>query len=154
MEFFPIPLKKVHQGIIFMQETRSTESDLISWKSEWQGALILNHGTRNSQGTLIAFTTNLNCKIINKYFDSEGRFQLVTIEYENQKILLVSIYNENVESKQVILLKNLNEKLSNILDIWDYEILIGGDWNFILNKKLDADGGSPSLKLSSIAELV
>ena len=30
---------------------------------------------------------------------------------------------------------------------------MGGDWNFILDKKLDADGGNPSLKLSSISEL-
>ena len=38
-------------------------------------------------------------------------------------------------------------------DILEHKIIMGGDWNFIRNKKLDADGGNPSLKLSSIAEL-
>ena len=31
-------------------------------------------------------------------------------------------------------------------------MLWGGDWNFILDKKLDAYGGNPALKLNSIAE--
>ena len=32
-------------------------------------------------------------------------------------------------------------------------MIIGGDWNFILDKNLDAEGGNSLLKLSSIAEL-
>ena len=31
-------------------------------------------------------------------------------------------------------------------------LLLWGDWNFILDKKLDAYGGNPALKLNSIAE--
>ena len=65
----------------------------------------------------------------------------------------LNIYNENIESKQVLLLKKLNTLMESFSDILEHEIIMGGDWNFIRNKKLDADGGNPSLKLSSIAEL-
>ena len=37
-------------------------------------------------------------------------------------------------------------------DINEYSIVMGGDWNFILDKDLDAYGGNPRLKLNSIAE--
>ena len=70
-----------------------------------------------------------------------------------RKLLLVNLYNENVEHKQVTLLKKLHDGLETYNDIFEFEIIIGGDWNFILDKKLDADGGNPLLKLSSIAEL-
>ena len=32
-------------------------------------------------------------------------------------------------------------------------MIIGGDWNFVLDKQLDTFGGNPSLKMSSISEL-
>ena len=43
--------------------------------------------------------------------------------------------------------------MMEVLDPLDFEILIGGDWNFIFDKKLNAYGGNPSLKLNSIAEV-
>ena len=42
--------------------------------------------------------------------------------------------------------------LENFEGINDFSIVIGGDWNFILDKDLDAYGGNPKLKLNSIAE--
>ena len=36
---------------------------------------------------------------------------------------------------------------------FEYEIVLGGDFNFIFDKNLDAYGGNPSLKLNSIAEV-
>ena len=64
-----------------------------------------------------------------------------------------SIYNENTEREQIILLKKLNVLLESFSDILEHDIIMGGDWNFILDKKLDAYGGNPLLKLSSIAEI-
>ena len=43
--------------------------------------------------------------------------------------------------------------LENFENIHDYEIVMGGDWNLIFNKDLDAKNGNPALKLQSIAEL-
>ena len=57
------------------------------------------------------------------------------------------MYNNNIEKEQVETSKKL------IFDDINYfSIVIGGDWNFILDKDLDAYGGNPKLKLNSIAE--
>ena len=145
--------EKLKSGFIFMQETHSIQNDLVEWQNEWGSKMILNHGCGNSRGTLIAFSSDFDCKILKNISDDEGRLQLCSIEHNGKKLLLVNIYNENTESKQVLLLKKLNTLMECFSDILEHEIIMGGDWNFIRNKKLDADGGNPSLKLSSIAEL-
>ena len=42
--------------------------------------------------------------------------------------------------------------MNTFSDINDYSIVVGGNWNFILDKDKDAYGGNPKLKLNSIAE--
>jgi len=68
------------------------------------------------------------------------------------KFLAVNLYNNNIEKDQVNTLKKLDGLLTNFPNLDQYSIIMGGDWNFILDKKLDAYGGSPKLKLNSIAE--
>ena len=65
--------------------------------------------------------------------------------------MIVNVYNNNIEKNQVETLKKLDSFLSNFENINDYSFVIGGDWNFILDKDLDAYGGNPKLKLNSIA---
>ena len=67
--------------------------------------------------------------------------------------MLINIYNENNEKDQIELLQKLENQLSTYNCV-ENNIIIGGDWNFIMDKHLDAEGGNPQLKLSSIAELV
>ena len=145
--------EKLKNGFAFFQETHSSENSCLSWRQDWKGDLIYNHGTSNSRGTLIAFSENFEYKLVDQYADNEGRLQICSIVHDNRKFLLVNLYNENIEHKQVALLKKLHDRLETYTDIFEYEIIIGGDWNFILDKKLDAEGGNPPLKLSSIAEL-
>ena len=145
--------EKLKNGFAFFQETHSSEDSCLSWRQDWRGEMLFNHGTSNSRGTLIAFSENFEYNLVDHYADNEGRLQMCSIVHDNRKLLLVNLYNDNTEQKQVAILKKLHERLETFADILEHEIIVGGDWNFILDKKLDADGGNPLLKLSSIAEL-
>ena len=136
-----------------LQETHSTEFEKQKWNEDWNSKMLFNHGTSNSKGTLIAFSKNLDYKIIKYDDDKDGRIQICSILIDGKKKLIVNIYNENIESKQIILLKKLNCLLENFNSLLDHAIILGGDWNFIFDKHLDASGGNPQLKLSSIAEI-
>ena len=57
-----------------------------------------------------------------------------------KKLLIVNIYNPNNENPQVELLKLLFEKLDEVPNILEHEIVIGGDWNCILDRNLDSNG--------------
>ena len=87
-------------GVAFFQETHSIESDILLWKKEWNGNLFINHGTSNSRGVMIALSSELECEIVKYDCDDEGRMQILSLNYENEKFLLVNIYNENTEQKQ------------------------------------------------------
>ena len=143
----------IKKGFAFFQETHSVENDYVSWKTEWDGDILLNNGSSNSRGTMIAFTKTFEYQQLKYASDSEGRIQLCSILHNDEKLLLINVYNENTEQNQITLLKKLYTLLENFNNILDHEIIMGGDWNFILDNHLDAEGGSKALKLSSISEL-
>ena len=66
--------------------------------------------------------------------------------------MVVNVYNNNIEKDQIETLKKIDSLLKTFDDINEYSIVMGGDWNFILDKDLDAYGGNPRLKLNNIAE--
>jgi len=152
-KIFSYTKEKVKKGIILLQETHSETNDYTKWKHEFDGDIFLNHGSTNSKGTLIALTKNFNYKKISYNSDNDGRIQILTLIYEEKKYLIVNIYNENIESKQVILLKKLYEMLNEIHDILDFEIICGGDLNFFFDDKIDAEGGKKEMKIASISEI-
>ena len=141
-------------GVAFFQETHSIESDILLWKKEWNGNLFINHGTSNSKGVMIALSSELECEILKYDCDEEGRLQILSLNYENEKFLLVNIYNENTEQKQIDLIIKLLTKLENFGELGDHKLIFGGDWNFIFNIDLDANRGSPTLKRKTIAEVI
>ena len=72
---------------------------------------------------------------------------------EDSPYLHINFYNANRQNEQLKALQNLNDIISGIQLESDTRFIFGGDFNIIYDVKLDADGGSPSLKLSSISKL-
>ena len=153
IKIFNYVKEKVFKGIVMLQETHSSIKDVKQWENEWDGDILQNHGTSNSRGVLIAFTKDFEKKILKYERDENGRIQVLSFEYNKECYLLVNIYNPNTESEQVKTLKQIDTILQKFDNIHEHNIIIGGDWNFILDKDLDARGGNPLLKLKSIAEL-
>ena len=143
----------VKSGIIMFQETHSIEEDLETWTNELGMKTFLNHGSSASRGTLMAVTKDLQDNI-GKYFDDKnGRLQFLTLNINDEKFLFINIYNANTEIDQIEVLNKLNENLSNIENILEYNIVCAGDWNFYKDISLDTYGGNPKLKIKSIALL-
>ena len=49
--------KIFNDGIIFLQETHSSESSQNEWYNDFQGETYFSHGTTNSCGVMKGFTT-------------------------------------------------------------------------------------------------
>ena len=122
--------EKVKKGFIFLQETNSIGNDILDWQNDWGGTMILNSGNSNSRGTLMAFTPDFDYKILKHITDDDGRIQICSIMFDERKLLLVNIYNENIEQKQVTLLKKLDVLLESFSDVQDHEIIMGGRLEF------------------------
>ena len=74
--------------------------------------VFLNHAESNARGTAI-LSKNVNFSVNSYQTDDDGRLQMLSVNLEgfSKKKVLINIYAPNVESTQVILLKNLNTLL-------------------------------------------
>ena len=91
--------------------------------------------------------------MINQYVDDGGRFIVLNTLIEDSPVVLINYYAPNEEKDQLKVLDDLNHILDNI-DISEDTVLVwGGDFNVIFDIGLDADGGSPKLKLKSICKV-
>ena len=145
---------KIHNGIIFLQETHSTPECEEKWKKEWGGEIYFSHGSSNSTGAAIFFSKKFNMDIVKSSIDTSGRIVILEIIFNDDKYLLINIYNDNTETDQ---LKTL-DILDKLLDEHDVDgdccPIFGGDFNVIFDTLLDASGGKPTLKKRSIAKII
>ena len=141
-------------GCVLMQETHSASGDENKWASEWKGKIYQNHGSSNARGVAIGFSDNWDFEEKKYIHDNDGRLQLLSFKYKDKLYMLINIYNNNIESEQVVTLKKLDSLLGNFENLSEHIFIIGGDWNFVQDLNLDTVGGNPSLKLHSIAEFI
>ena len=137
-QIFNFCKEKGKNGIVLLQETHSSVKDVRKWKKEWGSDIYLNHGSSNSRGTLIAFPKGFEKKVLRYIDDKNGRIQILTFEHAKKKFLVVNVYNNNIEKDQIETLKKIDSLLQTFDDINEYSIVMGGDWNFIFDKDLDA----------------
>ena len=91
---------------------------------------------------MIAKKTQL--KIIDCRKDAEGRLILLEIEYEGDRLLLVNIYTPNIDQPQYF--ANIDFYLAQ----FDHEnIIIGGDFNCVLDTEKDKVGGKQNMHTKS-----
>ena len=79
---------------------------------------------------------------------------ILEVEIENENYLLINLYNANTETEQLKTLNILSTLLEQIQNIGEKSIILGGDFNFYCNEKLETSGGSPLLKKQSISKFL
>ena len=108
---------------------------------------------QTAEESLLHFERPSIYKVINQYVDDGGRFIVLNTLIEDSPVVLINYYAPNEEKDQLKVLDDLNHILDNI-DISEDTVLVwGGDFNLIFDIGLDADGGSPKLKLKSICKV-
>ena len=144
------------KGIIFMQETHSFKTCENKWANQFGRGnkhIVFSHGTSDSRGVLIASREASTYKVINQYVGDGGRFIVLNTLIEDSPVVLINYYAPNEERDQLKVLNDLNHIVDNT-DISEDTVLVwGGDFNLIFDIGLDADGGSPKLKLKSTCKV-
>ena len=104
-----------------------------------------SHGASDSSGVCIGFTKKMDAKFEKNYCDNNGRIIIIDLILDDEKYLLINLYNANTESEQLDTINCLNNLLSNHNLDGDYKPIFTGDLNFIFDTNLDALGGNPTL---------
>ena len=141
-------------GVIFLQETHSSVKDEKLWNDEFEGQLFFSHGKTNSCGAAISFVSTKALNILNITHDNLGRILVIKVKINDSVFVLINIYNDNTESEQLHTLNNLVNILETIKDIQNKCVVLGGDFNVILNPSLDLEGGKPVIEKRTIGKLI
>ena len=74
-----------HRGVLYLQETHSTDRLLHTWENDFNCKIFASHGSTSKAGVAILIPNELPHKINEMITDSEGRYVIVDLTvYEEQ----------------------------------------------------------------------
>ena len=120
-------------NIYFLQETHLRERDLAYHRASWGLEMFLAGHDSNRGGCAILLNNNFEYKVINVESDPNGHYIIIQMESCNKKFVLVTVYGPSA-GDNFTFFNDLNTKL---LSYRDELIIIGGDWNCVLNPTID-----------------
>jgi len=120
-----------------LQETHSTPNSEKNWMDDWGNKnIIFSHGTSNSRGVGILFKDSCDVDITKCFHDDDGRFIILDVVLNNQKITIINVYGPNKD--EPLFFESIHRKMN---DFECESIIWGGDFNCVLDIMMDKKGG-------------
>jgi exonuclease III len=135
-------LKKQRASIFFLTETYITKEMVNDINKDWDGpnyhSFGIPHPNGASKGASIFVKKETSFKFLNMKESGDGRKLIINCELENSKFSLIVIYAPNTKTERI--------NFFNDVKCWMREfdlhtIIMGGDFNTIMDKSLDKKGG-------------
>ena len=104
--------------------------------------MFFSHGSSHSRGVLVLVRDNLDFQMRSIKVDSQGRYVFLEVSIQDSPYFLLNIYAPNKCSEQCTFFKEISEILKAARTEQDYPIIVGGDFNVILDPDLDGRGGN------------
>lgn len=124
-----------------LQEAHCTEKSPEDWAAESGYTALFSSLVSNKVGVAILFNNNLSFKILRQLCDKEGRYIIVDLEVGELTLTLCNIHAPNTDDPAFF--KNVSKQM---LSFKCDEIIIGGDFNFVLDVSKDKTGGKPTTR--------
>ena len=147
-------LKQQQISVCLLQETHLPSNNKHIYEDEWGGQAFFSGISSNSAGVCILINPTITPTIIQYEDIVPGRLQAMEINIENKNVTILNIYGPNEDN--VILF----DKLSSYLSLNNHQsFIIGGDFNTVLDYKIDKKNGREithkkcNNKLNSILDL-
>jgi exonuclease III len=134
-------LKKQGGDIVFLQESYSSNEIENKWVQEWGGTGYFLHGTKHSKGIAILIRKNLNINILDIEKDKSNRILLLKIKIDERILYLINVYAPNKEAEQITFINAISRIITKYEINNGDNVIIGGDWNQVMNVNLDKCGG-------------
>ena len=137
--------KILNYGIIFLQETYSSEDTFNNWQIDSKGE-VFSHGSTSSCGVMIDYlrSNKFHFNKINK--DDHDGIVIVDADIDDQNFVLINFYNANTELEQINTICEPNQLLDDCYLDSTKNVVLAGDFNLFLDASLEALEGNPTLK--------
>ena len=97
---------------------------------------------------MILLKEKFDCEVKVHREDEQGRFVILKSLTQSQPFVYVNIYVPNKVKDQCIFFEEIQKQLDELELEENCEVIIGGDFNVILDADLDGTGGKPQVKES------
>lgn len=144
-------LRQLSADIIFLQETHILNSDVIKLRQSWGGQVFHSSFNAKGRGTAILIRKGISFTSEKVISDSSGRFVIVTGRLLDKQVIFVNIYAPNFDDSNFF-----TKVFTSIPPADDYSLIIGGDFNCVLNTLLDRSSSKviqPSKAATNIKNL-
>ena len=118
--------------IIFLQETHVTNKTAEMWENEWGSKWFNTTGNSASRGTSILTSSKFTNSITDIIKDENGQFIICTLTVDDKKITLCNLYAPNDDNTDFF-----NKVFETPCKYNKKHIIIGGDFNLVLDTKSD-----------------
>ena len=129
-------LRAKKQSMYMLQEVHCTQDTTDIWTCEWGYKALFSCCSSNKAGVAILFNNNFNFQIHKVFLDPNGRFLICDIVADSKHLTLANIYAPNEDDPNFF--QVFFDHLSNFRC---EEIIIGGDFNLVLEVEKDKRGG-------------
>ena len=133
-------LKKMKIDICFLQETHILDSDIHEWNKEWDGEIIYQPGTSHSRGEIILLSSKFDYENLTT-FCRDDRMIGISFKHLNTKVHCINIYAPNKSYDKTTFYTQLKSVITNHDINPDDYLIIGGDFNCVIDNKIDIISG-------------
>ena len=125
-------LQQLKSDVVFLQETHLKNNHVNYLRKSWVGQVFHSQFNAKARGTAILISKNIPFQVKKVISDAHGRFVIVSGQLFNSLVTLVNVYAPNYDDC------NFFTKLFSTIPGEDnYNLIIGGDFNCVLNTVLD-----------------
>lgn len=134
--------------IMFLQETHLKNQDHTRLHKNWIGYIYHSSFNYKSRGVAILIRKNTPFTLTSTVLDPHGRYVIVTGKLCNTSVVLVNVYAPNHDDEKFI-----QSVLSSIPNLHNHSLIMGGDFNFVLDPALDRSSAKQQ-NLSKSAKVI
>lgn len=126
-------LKSRKYSICMLQDTHFTEAEENYIRSQWGYECYFSNYTSQSRGVATLINNDFDFKLSNIEKDTNGNLLILNCKICDKNISLINVYGPNRDRPEFY------ENVRHIMSKYDnYEFILAGDFNLILNPELDS----------------
>ena len=133
-------LNSQHMDIILLQETYFTKEMEYRVQNEWKGKCFHSYGTNHSRGVSILIKQNLDVNVESSIVTQDGRNVMLLLSVDDRNICIINVYAPTEKPQKEKYFKFLLNWINSNKKKNFSELIIGGDFNCVLNPRLDTSG--------------
>lgn len=132
-------LQRYKIDVAMLQETHLLEMDILKMQSNSYRVVAFSSFSKKARGVLILVKGSLNITDLGSGRDNQGRIAYIKSVINGAKIAFVSVYAPN-DFDSVF----YDDLTDIVLGLSEYTLIIGGDFNAVLEHSLDRTGTKES----------